>query len=318
MVAPRWLKTLCQPIAIRDVIKYLTGVMLNPECMGQTFDIGGPDVLSYKDMILGFARVRGLKRIIIVVPLLTPRLSAYWLYIITSTTYKLAVNLVNSMKVEVVCRDRRIEDIIRAEPVGYEQSIRLAFQKIEQNLVLSSWKDAVNKASGQWKKLVDYIEVPNFGCFKDEKEVSIKGDPRQVLANIWSIGGERGWYYANFLWHIRGFIDKLFGGSGLRRGRTNPSDISPGSALDFWRVIIADKKNSRLLLYAEMKLPGEAWLEFRIVEKHNKSFLNQTATFRPEGLTGRLYWYIMLPFHFFIFRGMARKIVEYKPENPGT
>ena len=156
------------------------------------------------------------------------------------------------------------------------------------------------------------MEVPTFGCFKDVKWKEIKGNDGPVINNIWSIGGERGWYYANTLWRIRGVMDKIVGGVGLRRGRTHATEIYPGDALDFWRVLIADKEKKRLLLFAEMKLPGEAWLEFRIMKKNGKTLLRQTATFRPKGLWGRIYWYTMLPFHYFIFNGMISNLAKVR------
>jgi hypothetical protein len=156
--------------------------------------------------------------------------------------------------------------------------------------------------------LSEHLTVPVNGCFIDKREIEIQGSENNVVENIWSIGGETGWYYADWLWHVRGFIDKLFGGVGLRRGRTNQNSINTGDTLDFWRVLIADKKNKRLLLYAEMKLPGEAWLEFIILEKNLKHYLIQTATYRPRGLWGRMYWYSILPLHLLIFKGMARNV----------
>lgn len=159
---------------------------------------------------------------------------------------------------------------------------------------------------------MDSVEVPHYGCFKDIKWRVLENDNDKVLNNIWSIGGTKGWYYANSLWRIRGFLDKTVGGVGLRRGRTNNSNLRSGDALDFWRVLIADKKNKRLLLFAEMKLPGEAWLEFRIMRRHHKIQLRQTATFRPRGLWGRIYWYMVLPFHYFIFNGMINNIIKPK------
>ena len=187
----------------------------------------------------------------------------------------------------------------------------LAFEKIEQQLVLSSWKDAFSSNNSRID-VVKYVDVPIHGCFKDTKWREITTDVDTVVENIWSIGGQRGWYYATNLWKVRGLMDKFVGGVGLRRGRTNTSQISTGDALDFWRVLLADKKHKRLLLFAEMKLPGEAWLEFRIMRKHNKIQLRQTATFRPKGLGGRLYWLAMLPFHYFIFNGMASNIIKNK------
>jgi uncharacterized protein YbjT (DUF2867 family) len=310
MITPKWLNTKHQPIAIRNVLEYLTGVLLKPELFNKSFDIGGSDILSYKEMLLQFAEVRKLKRFIATVPVMTPRLSSYWLYFVTSTSYKLAVNLVNSMKIEVIAKNNDLEIILNIKPITYKHAVELAFQQIEQNNVISSWKDSlISSYSGN--SLLENINIPTDGCFIDRREKRIITDDKIVLDNIWSIGGERGWYYANWLWALRGFIDKLFGGVGLRRGRTNKSEISAGDTLDFWRVIVADKQSQRLLLYAEMKLPGEAWLEFKIIIKDGNNYLNQTATFRPRGLLGRLYWYSVLPFHHFVFEGMAENILTY-------
>ncbi len=305
MVTPKWVLTKSQPIAIRDIIKFLTGVLGNEQTYDQSFDIGGPDVLTYKDMLHKYAKVRGFKNWILTVPVMTPKLSSYWLYFVTSTSYKLAVNLVDSMKMEVVAKDNRLQQLLGIETHTYEEAIDMAFEKIEQNLVVSSWKDSI--ASGQVKEdLEKYIQVPKYGVLKDVKQLEVT-DKEAVLDNIWRIGGETGWYYGNWLWKIRGFLDKLNGGPGLRRGRTHPDKIFPGDALDFWRVLFADKKAKRLLLFAEMRVPGEAWLEFKI---DDQNILHQVATFRPKGLKGRLYWYSVLPFHYFIFGGMIRNIAK--------
>ncbi len=311
MIAPKWLNTLCQPIAIRNVIQFLRRVAMAEKCYNHNFDIGGPEVLSYKNMLLQFAEVRKLKRKILIVPVMTPKLSSYWLYFITSTSYQLAVNLVHSMKVNVVCRPNNLAEELGIELIPYKTAVELAFTKIEQQMVLSSWKDALSSSNAKLD-LKHYAEVPSFGCYKDLKWREITEDPEKVLGNIWSIGGQKGWYYGNRLWKMRGLLDKFFGGVGLRRGRTNVNSIQAGDALDFWRVLVADKSHNRLLLFAEMKLPGEAWLEFRIMKRHNKIQLRQTATFRPRGLWGRLYWFLMLPFHYFIFDGMIRNIVKVK------
>ncbi|EAR17234.1 MULTISPECIES: SDR family oxidoreductase [Robiginitalea] len=305
MITPKWVLTKTQPIAIRDVIRFLTGVLGQNETFDQSFDIAGPDVLSYKEMLHGYARVRGFRNWIFTVPVMTPKLSSYWLYFVTSTSYKLAVNLVDSMKMEVVARDRKLQDILGIETITYQQAIDLAFKKIEQNLVVSSWKDSM--VSGRFnQQLEKYIQVPKYGVLTDNKKVRIT-DREAVLENIWKIGGETGWYYMNWLWKIRGLLDKLGGGVGLRRGRTHPDKIYTGDSLDFWRVLLADREKGRLLLFAEMKLPGEAWLEFRI---DSDNYLHQNATFRPRGLKGRLYWYSVLPFHYFIFGGMIRNIAK--------
>lgn len=305
MIAPKWLCTRCQPIAIRDVLSFLQGVIMEEFTFNNSYDIAGPEVLTYKEMLMRFAKARGLRRKIIIVPVMTPKLSSYWLYFVTSTSYSLARNLVESMKVDVVAEENDLADKLDIHPVTYEEALKLAFDKIEQNQVLSSWKDAVNSQSYE-NGLSRLVEVPEAGCFKDRRTAKVK-NVDTALENIWSIGGEKGWYYADWLWSIRGFLDKLFGGVGLKRGRTSINQLFPGSVIDFWRVILADKKEKRLLLFAEMKLPGEAWLEFKI-DDHN--VFHQTATFRPVGLKGRLYWYAVLPFHAFIFKGMMKKIVS--------
>lgn len=305
MITPKWVLTKTQPIAIRDVIAFLTGVLGNEKTYNDSFDIAGPNVLTYKEMLHKYAEVRGFKNWIWTVPVMTPKLSSYWLYFVTSTSYKLALNLVDSMKIEVIAKDTRLQDILNIEPHTYKEAIDLAFKKIEQNLVISSWKDSM--ISGRFlDNLEKHIQVPKYGVLKDYKQLQVT-QQEEVLERIWSIGGETGWYYGNWLWKIRGFLDKLWGGVGLRRGRTHPDKIFAGDSLDFWRVLLADKKAKRLLLFAEMKLPGEAWLEFKI---DDNNVLHQTATFRPRGLRGRLYWYSIVPFHYFIFGGMIRNIAK--------
>ena len=305
MITPKWVLTKTQPIAIRDVINFLTGVLGNEKTYNDSFDIAGPDVLTYKEMLQGYAKARGFKNWIVTVPVFTPKLSSYWLYFVTSTSYKLALNLVDSMKVEVVAKDRRLPKLLNIKTHTYTEAIDMAFKKIEQNEVVSSWKDSM--VSGRFQQnLEKHIQVPQFGVLKDMKKQKV-ANPEKVLENIWRIGGEKGWYYGDWLWKTRGFMDKLIGGVGLRRGRTHPDKLFPGDALDFWRVLLADKKGKRLLLFAEMRLPGEAWLEFKIDEN---DVLHQTATFRPRGLRGRLYWYSIVPLHYFIFGGMIRGIAN--------
>jgi uncharacterized protein YbjT (DUF2867 family) len=305
MIAPKWLLTKTQPIAIRNVIEYLYGVLLNQSTYNKSYDIGGTNILNYKQMLLDFAEVRELKRLIFTVPVLSPKLSSYWLYFITATSYSLAQNLVNSMKIEVICRPNNLSELLKINPINYKEAIELAFDKIEHQQVISSWKDALTTDVLK-KGISASIEVPIHGCYKDKRKIFLE-NPDLALKKIWAIGGDTGWYYANFLWKIRGFIDKLEGGVGLRRGRKNKFEIEAGETLDFWRVLYENKDEKRLLLYAEMKLPGEAWLEFKIDERN---FLTQTATFRPLGLLGRIYWYSVLPFHAVIFRGMIKRLAE--------
>ncbi|NOS91891.1 MAG: SDR family oxidoreductase [Cyclobacteriaceae bacterium] len=308
MIAPKWLKTRCQPIGIRNVIQYLNGVLHKPETYGQTFDIGGTEILTYNQMLYGFARMRGLKRWIITVPVLTPKLSSLWLVFVTSTTYSLARSLVNSMKNEVICKDHRIRTIVPTRLLSYEEALELAFDKISQKNVVSSWKDSISLGTMD-KNFLNNTFVPEHGVYTDYRQIEFTHNPEKVIENIWTIGGNRGWYFGNWMWRIRGVMDKMVGGVGLRRGRRSDTDLKAGDALDFWRVLVADKHNGRLLLYAEMKLPGEAWLEFKVKQIGNKYMLMQTATYRPLGLWGRLYWYSVLPFHGLIFPKMAQRIV---------
>lgn len=306
MITPKWLSTKSQPIGITDVIDFLHKSLFNSETYEKNFDIGGPDILSYKQILLKFANIRNLKRRIFIVPVMTPRLSSYWLYFVTSINYRLSIALVNSLKVEVICRNDKLERILNIKTEQLESSLQKAFSKIENNQIISSWKDSF--ISGNMNmNISNFINVPTFGCFKDVRERSYE-NLENCLDRIWQIGGKKGWYYGDWLWRLRGFIDKIFGGVGLRRGRSNEIELSAGDAVDFWRVLYANKKEGRLLLFAEMKLPGEAWLEFKV----NKNKLIQTATFRPIGLLGRLYWFCVLPFHSYIFNGMLLNLTKEK------
>ncbi len=302
MITPKWLNTKCQPIAIRNVIQFLVGVLGKEFTYNQNYDIAGTDVVTYKQMLLQYAEIRGLKRYIFIVPVMTPRLSSYWLYFVTSTSYFLAVNLVDSMKIDVVANKNNLAEKLDIHLFSYQEAIRLAFDKIKQNDVLSSWFDSFSNQFHN-RKVWQYLEVPEEGCFKDIRDEKVD-DEEKAFDRVFSIGGKTGWYYADFLWRIRGFLDKLFGGVGLRRGRRNMNSLEAGDSVDFWRVLYANREEKRLLLFAEMKLPGEAWLEFKIKD----GVLHQEATFRPLGLSGRLYWYSVLPFHGLIFNGMLKKL----------
>jgi uncharacterized protein YbjT (DUF2867 family) len=304
MITPKWLNTKCQPIAINDVLEFLSKSLMNSKTFNQNFDIGGPDILTYKEMLLGFAKAKNLKRWIVTIPVMTPKLSSYWLYFVTSTSYKLASSLVSSMKVEVICKDNRINELLNVKPMPYELALSKALIKVAKDDVVSSWKDSL--VSGRFTSNISkHLKVPKKDCFIDRRKKDII-DRNFTLEKIWSIGGETGWYYGNWLWDLRGFIDKLYGGVGSRRGRTNKNDIHAGDALDFWRVLYANKEEGKLVLFAEMKLPGEAWLEFKIIN----NTLYQSATFRPKGFWGKMYWYSVLPFHGFIFQGMLNKLIK--------
>lgn len=306
MVAPKWINQKCQPIAIYDVLDYLCESLGNEKCMGKTFEIGGKDVLTYKEAMLAFAKLRGLHRTIITVPVLTPNLSALWLIFVTSVNFALARSLIEGVKSEAIQKDLSIHEAIPKECLSYEEAIKRAFAKIQESSVISSWKDSFVFSSLS-PDLHQYVAVPEHGCLSDIQTFPIQDSEEATLKRIWTIGGTKGWYGLNLLWWVRGKIDKAFGGVGLRRGRRDPEHLRCGDTLDFWRVILADQEHKRLLLYAEMRLPGEAWLEFQI----ENNALHQKAIFRPKGVWGRLYWLMMLPFHFLIFRKMAKNLAGY-------
>ncbi len=304
MITPRWLNTKCQPIGVDNVLDCLVKSLGNKKTYNQNFDIGGPEIMTYKEILLGFAKARNLKRLIFTVPIMTPKLSSYWLYFVTSTSFKLASALVSSMKNEMVCRDLELLKIIKIKPIKYHDALKKTLSEIVENRIVSSWKDS-RISSAFNVNISEFLQVPVFGCFQDKRihQISNKQD---CINRIWCIGGQRGWYYADVLWKLRGFIDKLFGGVGLRRGRTQEHILHVGDAIDFWRVLYSGKEEGRLLLFAEMKLPGEAWLEFKVLG----NYLEQTATFRPKGVLGRLYWYAVSPFHGFIFKGMLNNLTR--------
>mgnify|MGYP000376115630 CR=1 FL=1 len=309
MITPRWTRTRCQPIAIRNVITYLTRCLDTPETIGQELDIGGPEILSYRDLLQQYAETRGLRRFFISVPFLTPRLSARWLHFVTATTLPLAKSLIESLRNETICRDHRIEKLIPQELVSYREAIERAFAMIAQNRVPSSWIDSL--ASGRLDPdFLRSIRVPEHGVLRDQQCVPLGDDRERVIDRVWALGGSYGWPSMNWAWRVRGWLDRLVGGFGLRRGRRHPKELRAGDALDFWRVVMADRTSdpasARLILFAEMKLPGEAWLDFEITGTE----LKQTATFRPRGLLGRLYWYGILPFHLLLFPRMAGRLAK--------
>lgn len=311
MICPRWVNTRCQPIAIRNVIDYLTGLLQRPETAGKTYDIGGPEVLRYRDLLEGYAAVRGLRRWFLPVPFLSPKLSSWWLYLMTATSFPLARTLVDSMKNETVCRDQAIRDVLAPPLLNYREAVEKALARIAQNRVPSSWFDALN-AGSLAPRFVDAIQVPAHGVLRDEQRVPLKAPRSTVIDALWSLGGQRGWPAMKWAWRLRGWLDRLVGGTGLRRGRRHPKELRPGDALDFWRVLVADRDRGRLMLYAEMRLPGEAWLEFEI----EGDALRQTATFRPQGLSGRAYWYAILPLHWLLFPRMAKRLAAGNRSNP--
>jgi len=307
MIAPKWVFSHCQPIGIADVLFYLSEILGNNQAFGQVFEIGGPDIMTYKDLLQNFAKVRGLKRLIIPVPFLTPYLSSLWLFFVTSVNFSIAQALVKSLKIDAVCEENRIQEILPHNCLCFTSTVENAFKRIEQNAVVSSWKDSIIR-SDLPPKLTQYIEVPKYGCLNKTYKNTYKNSKQAAVDRLWKIGGKNGWYSMDWAWNLRGWIDQAIGGVGTRRGRTDPTRLRNGDALDFWRVIVADKEDGHLLLYAEMRLPGEAWLEWKITGNENQTVVKQTATFRPKGVLGRLYWYALAPIHPIIFRKLCDSI----------
>jgi uncharacterized protein YbjT (DUF2867 family) len=309
MIAPKWLNSSCQPIAIQDVIFYLSHILLKLESYNKTFDVGGPEVFTFKELLLEYSAFRHLKRYILDVPVLTPRLSSFWLVFITSVRFSICFYLIESIKSSSIVKLKGVEKIVPHSCMTYRKALELAFQNIAQNEVVSTWMDSW-EVEGINPQIQNYIEVPSDGCLKDERRFLVQDSKEATSKRIWSIGGDRGYYAMDWAWKLRGLMDQMIGGVGLNRGRRHPTEIQAGDAIDFWRVIRAD--SDHLILFAGMKVPGEAWLEFKLEPQGDKWFLLQKATFRPKGLFGRLYWYAMLPFHLFIFRKMGRAIAGYK------
>lgn len=313
MVAPKWINNLCQPIAIADVIFYLTHVLLQDKFYDRVFDIGGPEPLTFKEALHQYAKVRNLKRHIFVVPVLTPRLSSYWLLLVTSVSFPIAYYLVESMKTNSACRDDSIRSILPHTCMNYREALSKVFEDASKSETTSTWMDAWDPGCST-PSLARFMEIPKSNVLEEEVVKPLECTAEEAVENIWSIGGDRGWGVMQWAWNIRGFVDKLVGGVGLRRGRVHPRNLKSGDYIDFWRVVKADRENRELILYAEMKLPGEAWLKFRVEDINGKPSIRQTAIFSPRGILGRIYWFVLIPFHKLIFPGMASSLA--KKEKP--
>lgn len=297
MITPTWVRTECQPIAIRDVLHYLVACLTTPGTAGRTLDIGGPDVLSYAELMRVMARERGLpRRLIIPVPVLTPRLSAGWIHLVTPLSHRIARPLAEGLRNRVVVRDDAAERLMPVRRLDVAGAIRLALRQVRNNQVETVWSTAgVVPGDPDWA---------GGTAFTDRYETIVEAEPAAVFRAVCRVGGGHGWYAADWLWRLRGWLDRLVGGPGLRRGRRDPEHVSYGEALDFWRVTAIDR-DRRLALRAEMKLPGVAQLEFRLEPgPDGRTRLEQIARFRPKGLFGLLYWYAVLPLHGIVFRGM--------------
>ncbi len=305
MLTPEWVRTECQPIAIRNIIYYLVGVVENEECIGKDYDVGGPETMNYGAMLRRYAKIRGLKRLIIPVPFMSAKVSSHWVKMFTATNYYLARNLIDSLSMKTVCQSNEIREVIPQEMLSYDEAIVRAFSKIAQNRVPSTWYGSLVSGSLSHDQLAN-VNVPEHGVHRDKRQCKITASRDECLDSIWSLGGKTGWPSMQSAWEIRGLMDKMVGGIGMRRGRRHPTKLHTGDALDFWRVILADRERGRLILYAEMKLPGEAWLDYEI----DGDVMHQTATFRPKGLLGRLYWYSVYPLHFIIFPQMLKRLAS--------
>ena len=313
MTTPKWVSNLTQPISIRDALYYLRKCAALPAPISRICDIGGQEVLSYADMMQKFAKLSGLrKRWIIQVPVLTPKLSSLWIGFVTPVPTSLARPLVESLISEVVADPKKsIDSIIAPPPEGFidvEGAIKLALSKIADHDVITRWSDAAYPTA-PWQKAQSDPEWAGEMVLRDRREQATDASAPALWQAIESIGGDNGWYGADFLWYMRGLLDRLVGGVGLRRGRRDPVTLRIGDSLDFWRVEELDR-GVRLKLYAEMILPGKAWLEFSIAEENGKRIVRQEASFSPRGLGGQLYWYAVLPFHIFVFPTMMRNLIR--------
>ncbi len=308
MICPRWVYTRVQPIAIQNVLDYLVSALETPESEGQIIEIGGADVLTYGEMMTGYAKVRGLRRWLIPVPVLTPRLSSYWVHLVTPIPAAIARPLIEGLHNEVIVRDNtatRIFPHIRL--LDYESAVSAALNSLQAGDVETAWTDALVTTQGD---IPPVILTTQEGMVLEHRQLLLDVSPEAVFRAFSSLGGKRGWLYMNWAWQIRGAFDRLVGGVGMRRGRRDPYEVRIGDALDFWRVEAVEP--SRLLrLRAEMKVPGQAWLQFQAKpQADGKTLLIQTAFFAPKGLLGWLYWYGLYPIHGLIFSGMIRRIGE--------
>ena len=309
MVTPRWVHTRCQPIAIRDVLYYLTALLQDPEPVDRVMEIGGPDVVTYAEMMQTYAEVAGLRRRLIVpAPLLSPRLSSRWVGLVTPLPASIAVPLIDSLRSEVVMTDHQIDAVAPHQPLGFRDALELALRLTRAEAVDTRWTDARFTSADT---IPGDPEWAGGSVFEDHQSIESDASPEGLYRAFARIGGDHGYYTSNWAWSVRGMADKVIGGPGLRRGRRHPIDLRPGDALDFWRVVKADP-GVQLVLEAEMKLPGKAWLTWRVEPGPGTGTtrLHQVAYFAPKGLFGRMYWYAMLPFHRLIFRRMAQCVAE--------
>jgi uncharacterized protein YbjT (DUF2867 family) len=308
MICPRWLYTRVQPIAIGNVLDYLVAALDTPASIGRVIEIGGGDVLTYGDLLRGYAEARNLRRWLVPVPVLTPRLSSYWVHLVTPIPAAIARPLIQGLRNDVIVRDdtaRRLFPQIR--PMDYATAVRLALANLDTGQVETAWSDALSSSQGD---VAPVVLATQEGIILERRQRLVRAPAASVFRTFTSLGGATGWLCMNWAWKIRGAMDRLFGGVGLRRGRRSPEEVRVGDAVDFWRVE-AVEPDRLLRLRAEMKVPGRAWLEFRVEPVDSQtSHLFQTAYFAPRGLGGLLYWYILYPIHAFIFSGLAARLAR--------
>jgi len=303
MICPRWVAVKAQPIAIEDVVAYLMAALDLPIEQSAIFEIGGPDQVSYGEIMQEYARQCGLRRWMIPVPVLTPHLSSLWLGLVTPIYARVGRKLIESMKNPTLVRDKSALTVFNIQPMGLKEAIKRALHHENLEFAATFWSDALSSSG----KPASWGGV-RFGTrLVDSRTVYVPVPPAMAFAPIQRIGGSNGWYFASFLWQIRGFFDLLVGGVGLRRGRRDPHTLIAGDALDFWRVE-SFEPDRRLSLVAEMKVPGRAWLQFEVEPTSDGSVIRQTAIFDPAGLSGLLYWYALYPIHYCIFKGMLHQI----------
>jgi uncharacterized protein YbjT (DUF2867 family) len=306
MICPRWVFTRIQPISIGDTLDYLIAALQTPDSIGRIIEIGGTDVLTYGEMMTGYAHVRGLRRYLVPVPVLTPRLSSYWAHWMTPIPSDIARPLIEGLRNEIVVRDNVAQHVFPdIQPMDYPSAVRLALQNLQASAVETSWSDALVSSQPQREPT---ILTTQEGMIIEQRQHIVDAPPETVSRAFSGLGGERGWLYFNWAWRIRGVLDRIVGGVGFRRGRRHPDEVRVGDAVDFWRVE-AVEENRLLRLRAEMKVPGLAWLQFTAEPiDGGRTRLTQTAFFAPKGLFGWLYWYGLYPIHGLIFSGLVRKL----------
>ncbi len=310
MITPRWVRTPSQPIAIRNVLEYLIACLDNEQTIGRVFDIGGSEVLSYQALMDIYAEEAGLgRRIVIPVPFFTPRLSSLWIHLVTPIPAYIARPLADGLRNPAVCKENSIRSIVPLKLLDCRSAIKLAVERINLQAVESHWTDAGAMPPDEWCTTGDPAWAGGT-AYEDRRKIIVDATPEDLWQVLVRLGGTRGWYYGTWLWRLRGLLDRLMGGVGLGRGRQRAGEILPGDVLDFWRVY-AVQPNQRLSLIAEMKLSGQATLEFRIHPAgNNRTELEQIARFRPTGLSGIAYWKAVTPFHAIVFNGMLKGIAH--------